>query len=191
VIAIIGIIAAIAIPALRYAVLWSQATRMVTDFNLFRTALVEYVNDEDAFPPETGPGLEPPELAAYLEGRLEWTEPTFAWDWENWRGPAGTPIQPQTGVVYGLTVRATDPALLQMIDTAWEGEGREIAGYGYTFVIEGVGSVSASDGNGDPDPPAPTPAPTPPQDGGGALDPASAVLAAALAWAALRPRREP
>jgi prepilin-type N-terminal cleavage/methylation domain-containing protein len=189
VVAVIGILAAIAVPALRYAAAYARATRIVTDFNFFRTALMEYHNDSGQVPPETGPGIEPPELQEYLEGKLAWTEVGFAWDWENWRAADGSATQPETGVVHGLTLRTQDTGLVSLVRSAWGGgEAREIAGYGYVFVIEGIGEGAPSggadsggdggSGSGNDD-----------SNGGGAVDPGSALLLLLLAAAAGRPRR--
>jgi hypothetical protein len=124
--------------------------------------------------------VEPPELEPYLESKLEWREVDFAWDWENWRDDDGTLIQPETGVVYGLTVRTADARLVSMLRSAYEGETRELPGYGYTFVIAGLGGGGSGATPIDPDP-----QPTPPgQNGGGALDPVGAVATLALAWGA-------
>lgn len=199
-IAVIGIVAAIAVPALRYALLWSRATRAVTDFNFFRTALIEYYGDTGQMPPETSSGTEPPELAPYLGGQMEWVESGFSWDWENWQEADGTPTHPETGVLYALSVRTTDPSLLTMMRTAWQGDAHEIAGYGYTLVIVGVGNGGLAGGDdpgalpmpgggADPaDPSAPPAQPAPP-GGGGAVDPLSAAAVLSLAWAATSLRR--
>ena len=196
VVAIIGIIAAVAVPALRYAMLYAKATSIVSDFTVFRTALVEFHNDSGRLPGETGPGVAPPELEPYLGSRLEWSSTDFQLDWENWRAEDGTPVQPETGIAYGLTVRTADEGLVSLLRAAYEGEARHLPGYGYTFVIAGLGGGAGS-GAPPPEPqptpdsgdqPTPVPEPTPPENGGGALGPFGTLAALALLWGAARLR---
>ena len=102
--AVIGVIANIMIPALYSALYRAKAARIIEDYNLVRAMASQHYVDHSFYPPETGPGVEPPALTPYLQGRLVWTHPDYQYDWELWVDNSGNPTQPSTGVIVGFSV---------------------------------------------------------------------------------------
>src|SRR4029079_10272972 len=99
--AMITIVANIAIPGMYEGIYRAKASAIMEDFNLVRTTVHQHYADHSFYPPEVGPGTEPPELTPYLQSRLHWTHPDYQYDWELWVDDAGNPTQPATGVLVG------------------------------------------------------------------------------------------
>ena len=136
VVAIIGIIVNIAIPALYSALYRAKAARIMEDYNLVRTMASQYNADHSAYPPDTGPGVEPPELTPYLQGRLVWTHEDYQYDWELWVDGAGNPTNPSTGVIVGFSIVTSDPALAAAVHRIFKGTLLDTIPNHTTFVIE-------------------------------------------------------
>jgi len=134
--AVIGIIANIMIPALYSALYRAKAARIMEDYNLVRTMASQHYADHSFYPPETGPGVEPPELASYLQGRLIWTHPDYQYDWELWVDNSGNPTQPSTGVIVGFSIVTYDPALADAVHKLFKGTVIDTIPNHTTFVIE-------------------------------------------------------
>ena len=134
--AVIGIIANILIPALYSALYRAKAARIMEDYNLVRTMASQHYVDHSFFPAETGPGIEPPELSSYLQGRLVWTHPDYQYDWELWVDSSGNPTQPATGVIVGFSIVTTDPALAAAVHKIFKGTVLDTVPNHTTFIIE-------------------------------------------------------
>ena len=106
------------------------------DYNLVRTMASQYNADHSAYPPETGPGVEPPELTPYLQGRLVWTHEDYQYDWELWVDGAGNPTNPSTGVIVGFSIVTSDPALAAAVHRIFKGTLLDTIPNHTTFVIE-------------------------------------------------------
>ena len=134
--AIIGIIANIMIPALYSALYRAKAARIMEDYNLVRTMASQHYVDHSFFPAETGPGIEPPELSSYLQGRLVWTHEDYQYDWELWVDGSGNPTQPSSGVLVGFSIVTTDLALADAVHKIFKGTVLDTIPNHTTFVIE-------------------------------------------------------
>jgi prepilin-type N-terminal cleavage/methylation domain-containing protein len=134
--AVIGIIANIAIPELYAALYRAKATRIIEDYNTVRLAVHQYYADTNYYPPDNGPGIEPPELASYLQGRLLWTHEDYQYDWELWVDSSGNPTQPASGVIVGFSIATTDPALAAAVHKMYKGIVIDTIPNHTTFVIE-------------------------------------------------------
>jgi prepilin-type N-terminal cleavage/methylation domain-containing protein len=134
--AVIGIIANIAIPGLYSALYRAKAARIIEDFNLVRTTVHEHYADHSFYPPEQGPGTEPPELASYLQGRLVWTHEDYQYDWELWVDGSGNPTEPATGVLVGFSIVTSDPDLANAVHKIFKGTIIDTIPGHTTFVIE-------------------------------------------------------
>lgn len=134
--AVIGVIANIMIPALYSALYRAKAARIMEDYNLVRAMASQHYVDHSYYPPETGPGVEPPELTSYLQGRLLWTHPDYQYDWELWVDNAGNPTQPSTGVIVGFSIVTDDPALQDAVHKIFKGTVIDTIPGHTTFVIE-------------------------------------------------------
>ena len=85
VVAVIGLLAAIAIPCFARARERSQNTRFASDLHVAQAAFIEYSIDHGTYPPDTMPGVMPNGMSDYL-GRFAWTQPNTIggqWDWDN------------------------------------------------------------------------------------------------------------
>ena len=134
--AVIGIIANIAIPGLHAALYRAKAARIIEDYNTIRVAVHQHYADNNFYPPERGPGIEPPELTSYLQGRLRWTHEDYQYDWELWIDNSGNPTQPSTGVIVGFSIATTDPALAAALHKMYKGIILDTIPNHTTFVIE-------------------------------------------------------
>ena len=133
---VIGIIANIAIPELYAALYRAKAARIIEDYNTLRTVVHQYNADTGFYPPDTGPGVEPPEITSYLQGRILWTHEDYQYDWELWVDGAGNPTQPSTGVIVGFSIATSDPALSAAVHQMYKGIILDTIPNHTTFVIE-------------------------------------------------------
>lgn len=138
--AVIGIIAAVAIPSLLQARLQARAAAIVADFHSVQHAALEFFLDHNRFPPDRQPCEEPVELQHYIGSTLLWRPAgeQFCYDWENWVRPDGTPMHPQTGILIGFSVVTQDIRLVAAIRKSSGLEVRRTVGNNYTFVIEAI-----------------------------------------------------
>jgi len=134
--AVIGIIANIMIPQLYAALYRAKAARIMEDFNLVRTMASQHYADHSFYPPETGPGVEPPELTSYIQGRLQWTHPDYQYDWELWIDGSGNPTNPSSGIMVGFSIVTDDPALADAVHKIFKGTVIDTVPNHTTFVIE-------------------------------------------------------
>ena len=85
VVAIVGLLAAIAIPSFARARERSMSVRFAADLQVTKAAFTEYSLDHGKYPPDTTPGVVPAGMADYLR-RVEWTKLNTLggrWDWDN------------------------------------------------------------------------------------------------------------
>jgi prepilin-type N-terminal cleavage/methylation domain-containing protein len=85
VVAIVGLLAAIAIPSFVHARETALNNRFAADLRIARDAFIEYSADNRKYPPDTMPGVVPVGMADYLL-RVPWTQRTVIggqWDWDN------------------------------------------------------------------------------------------------------------
>ena len=134
--AMITIVANIAIPGMYEGIYRAKASAIMEDFNLVRTTVHQHYADHSFYPPEVGPGTEPPELTPYLQSRLHWTHPDYQYDWELWVDDAGNPTQPATGVLVGFSVVSTDAKLIFALRKLYKGTILDTIPNHTTFVIE-------------------------------------------------------
>ena len=120
VLAILSVLANIAIPGLIYALKRAEAAAILGDFTLVRQAVIEYYRDHGELPPDVNRGIAPPQLAAYLDGKVDFKTDTYWYDWENWEGHRGR-FNRRFGVKTGLSVRTNDLELLAMLDRMYDG----------------------------------------------------------------------
>ena len=78
---VVGILAGLALPNLRYALLKAEASRLVSEGHTVRLAAFDYLGDNGRFPPSSGYGSVPAALEPYLPENYTFTfnNVTFAW----------------------------------------------------------------------------------------------------------------
>ena len=134
--AMIGVIMNIAIPGLYEGMYRAKAARIIEDYNMVRTMVHQHYADHSFYPPDTGPGVEPPELAPYIQNRLLWTHEDYEYDWELWVDSSGNPTEPATGVIVGFSIVTTDPKLMDAVHRIYKGIILDTIPNHTTFVIE-------------------------------------------------------
>ncbi|HAV62852.1 MAG TPA: hypothetical protein DCY13_10855 [Verrucomicrobiales bacterium] len=87
VVAVIGLLAAIALPNFIKARTNTQATIMFADMKTAATAFEVYAAENSAYPPSSAPGAVPTGMEPYL-GKFKWSHPTTLggmWSWDHLR----------------------------------------------------------------------------------------------------------
>jgi type IV pilus assembly protein PilA len=82
VVVIIGLLAAIAIPAFRTYQTRSQATSVANNFRTYAAAFEIYATEHGVWPEDTNEGIIPPEMEGQLPRFLEQSVVGGSWDWE-------------------------------------------------------------------------------------------------------------
>jgi prepilin-type N-terminal cleavage/methylation domain-containing protein len=87
VVAIIGMLAALAIPSFQKARINSQNSAFKNDLRIIDAAINQYIVEKKAYPADVNEKIMPPELIHYLK-HSDWTQPTPIggyWDYDfNW-----------------------------------------------------------------------------------------------------------
>ena len=123
VVTIIGMIAAIAMPAFSRARMRSRASSEMTDLRTLESAFVMYAADNGDFPAPTWlPGVVPPGMDAYLHGNV-WTKPAVAGGRYAWMQHAA-PNGPQQ---YVISIMGADQDVMAIVDKAMD-DGNEGTG---------------------------------------------------------------
>jgi|WetSurMetagenome_2_1015567.scaffolds.fasta_scaffold03073_4 prepilin-type N-terminal cleavage/methylation domain-containing protein len=137
VVAVIGIIAAISVPAFLKMKTKSKTAVIITDFRTIRDAALQYNMDNNVYPPDTGPGVYPPEFKDYLSSSFHFAnpDPIYSYDWENWTGADGNPGDGGTGIAVGFSVHTADALLGPTLSKRFPLEGKQTAPDTYTFTI--------------------------------------------------------
>ncbi len=89
----------------------AEAASAAGDFHVVRQAVMAYQADNNAWPPDLGPGQTPPELADYLPAEFSFNRGLYRLDWENWSLPSGLPSHPQVRSVLAVSVVTENRAL--------------------------------------------------------------------------------
>jgi len=87
VVVIIGLLAAMGIPAFKRVQQKSRASAFVNDLKKIEDAANMYAQEHGSFPPDVDGGIKPPEFVPYLT-KLDFTRTPLggAWDWDNHAG---------------------------------------------------------------------------------------------------------
>jgi prepilin-type N-terminal cleavage/methylation domain-containing protein len=108
VIVVMGVLSSLAV--LKYIDLTRTAmtSRIVGEFVAVRLAAYNYEADNNnMWPAEVGPGVEPPELNPYLPAGFQFNNPSYTLDWDNLG--TGGPYQ------IGISMTTTDARLMNAI----------------------------------------------------------------------------
>lgn len=134
--ALVTIVANIAIPRLYDGIYRAKAGRIIEDYNLLRAMAQRHYADHSFYPPEVNAGVEPPELAPYIQSRILWTHQDYQYDWELWIDGAGNPTEPSTGVLVGFSIVTSDPKLVNALKELYKGIVLDTIPNHTTFLIE-------------------------------------------------------
>jgi len=133
---VMSVVVRIGIPGYEGVTRRAEAVQVAADFNLVRQAVAEYQADHNEWPPDSWPGLTPPELVPYLGG-LTFHRARYTLDWQNWAIPDGLPGRPGAQRVLALSVQATDRALGTAVEELLGSNANHfLTGDTYTFILE-------------------------------------------------------
>ncbi|MDI1337643.1 MAG: prepilin-type N-terminal cleavage/methylation domain-containing protein [Lacunisphaera sp.] len=131
VVVIIGLLAAMAIPAFQRSQQRSQAARLTNDFRQFDSAFQRYLMENGQGPPAAGVGVVPTGMTGYLPVAFTQTSP-LGGNYQ-WSGPSSYVVLRNSN--------ATD-AVMTLVDTALDdgdlttGDFRKVVGVGYGYHIQ-------------------------------------------------------
>ena len=80
---LISVLAAIAQPRLRHAVMRAKAATVIGDLDVVKVAVINYEADRATWPDEAGPGVIPPGLEPYLPSGFSFVKPEYELDYDN------------------------------------------------------------------------------------------------------------
>lgn len=140
VMAVVGIVVNIAIPAWSYAIDRARAVSVVTDFRAIHQAAQQHYRDLGSYPEDGAAGEKPADLDEYLQGAIRWVHsgPDYTYDWEYWVKENGEPEKPASGVLVGLSVHTGDAEILARISAVYDGPFLMTGPERGTFVIEPI-----------------------------------------------------
>jgi prepilin-type N-terminal cleavage/methylation domain-containing protein len=102
VVVIIGLLAAIAIPAFQEARRSTVATRVATDLKVFSEAFALYALEHGVYPPDVTPGVIPPLMVGHLPSSFTRATPAggfYDWDYQQFGVTAGVSVfSPTAGI---------------------------------------------------------------------------------------------
>lgn len=133
---IIGILANFALPALGSLRRRAEAARIIADVHTIRVAALDHYVASATYPPGGQWGVAPPTLVGSLPQGFEFAFRDVAYRWERWELPGGLPGDPSQTELPGLTVRATDAALLAAIRGLYKGHATFGSSTEVTFILE-------------------------------------------------------
>lgn len=132
-VAIVGILAGLAIPNMRNVTFRARATSVFGDLNVLRQATLDYIADQNSWPPEEASGNVPAGLAPFLPDGFSFQGDGYELDFENLTLPLGLPGDPNVGRMVGASVAADTDELSNAIAEMFG--GRIIASVGNTHTV--------------------------------------------------------
>ena len=134
--AVVGILAGLAIPNLRTAILRSRAAQVYGDTEVVKVAAVNYHADNNTWPAESPLGSVPSGLVPYLPDEFTFGRDGYQLDFENWTLPGGLPGDPSTRTLVGVSVNTDDEALGNAFVEFMGGRVVFSVGNSHTIVID-------------------------------------------------------
>ncbi len=130
VVLIIALLAAIAMPNLQRAILKARAAEAVSELQVIRVGVLNYLGDYHAYPADKNRGQIPNGLADYLPANFTFVRPLYTIDYDEWSGSQG---------FVGLTIITKDKVFgAAMVDllgaNAWTNGNDK-----FTWVIDWTG----------------------------------------------------
>ena len=103
---VIGILASIGLLRYRDFTNEALAARIGTDMETVRLAALNYYSETSDWPPESGPGQVPSELARFLPDGWQFNTGSYELDWDNLGGVVGVTVRSaRSGLIAKLTQR--------------------------------------------------------------------------------------
>lgn len=135
----LGLLARLAVPRYGDMKRRAVATAIVADVYVIRVAAFMHYTEKQAWPPDYGSGVVPPELVQYLPDSFTFVHPDYTYDYEIWTLTGGTPDDPQQEEVMGVAVTVNNPKLAQaVLLVAQKGYAPIVSGNKVTFLLTGI-----------------------------------------------------
>lgn len=137
VLALIGILSAIAIPRLRNLRTRAQVAQIIGDFHTVRVAAYSYHAATGEYPANQGWSRVPPEFVPELPDGFVFEHPATAvqYRWRRWSLPNGTPRNRRRTDLIGMEFRGNDADLIARLRNTFDGQTTG-TGTQLTVVIE-------------------------------------------------------
>lgn len=135
VVAIVGILANLALPALEHALWRARAAAVIADFHRFEEAVVEYMSDHAEYPRNGSVARPDSEFVPYLPAGFTWGRPhpwVPAYVWENWEK---TGHGRRLDIGYGFSVKHPPDQLVRAIQQTYNGRFEATVYNKWTFVM--------------------------------------------------------
>ena len=81
---ILSILAALALPNFRMALVKARAVEVVADLEVMRMAVLSYLADSHQWPPDAAVGVIPAGLGPYLPEGFDFAQENYALNYDNW-----------------------------------------------------------------------------------------------------------
>ena len=134
VMALIGLLAAIALPRYRDVKRRALSASIISDFNTVRVAAYNYFADNNTYPPDGGSGAPPAVMIPYLPQNFTFSNANYTLDYDVWPSPFN-PSQ----LVVGVTVTSGDQELVNIVARSVQAGAMGInVGNGYTYIFAGL-----------------------------------------------------
>jgi type IV pilus assembly protein PilE len=128
--AVLGILAGIALPRLRVAIVKAEAVDVLADMDVVKVAIINYQSDHNAWPAESGGGQVPNGLAEYLPSGFTFTSDKFTLDYDN-QSSSGKSLY-DVGITVITDEEELGRAIIELVGTnIWPSGGRR-----YTLIVD-------------------------------------------------------
>jgi prepilin-type N-terminal cleavage/methylation domain-containing protein len=128
--AVLSILAGIAVPKLRGAIVKAEAVDVLGDMDVVKVAIINYQSDHNAWPAESGGGQVPNGLGEYLPSGFTFTRDKFTLDYDN-QSSAGESLY-NVGITVVTEEEELGRAVLELVGSnIWPAGGRR-----YTWIVD-------------------------------------------------------
>ena len=128
---VISILAAIALPRLRGAVLKAEAADVVGNLNAVKVALINYQSDQNTWPRDAGRGQIPRGLEDYLPGGFSFRKDGYLLDYDNRSNKRRAPFK--IGLTFIAQNKELGLAVMKLMGSSVYSNGKTK----FTWVIDG------------------------------------------------------
>ena len=128
---VISILAGIALPRLRGAIVKAEAADVLGDMNVIKVAVHTYQSDHNRWPSDRGRGVIPPELVEYLPAGFTFVKDDYVLDYDNWSTVKGSAFN--IGVTFITTNQELGLAVIKLVGSNIWSDGATK----YTWMIDG------------------------------------------------------
>ena len=127
---IISILAALAVPNIKMALLKARAVEVASDLDVMRVAVLSYLAENNQWPPDAPVGVVPTGLDVYLPAGFEFEKERYTLNYDNWttHSPYFIAVTAETGHDHGLMIGIHPTVSSSQIEHLGEVVGHELAG---------------------------------------------------------------